>query len=405
MGTKKTMTNDDHAYRQAGWRMTKWKPFPFANIFHWYQKNGRHDLPWRQVYEEPLHDRLYKVWIAEVMLQQTQVDRVIWYYTRFLGKYPTIESLAETTYDELFPYYQGLGYYGRARRMIELAKAVVEKYDGIFPDNFEKLRKLPWIGIYTAQALLAFGYDKPVLAMDANLVKIFARYYFGNRHSVILGQMSESEASRRRPGDPGKILREASSQKNNATGLDTRLRGYDEKLNFNSIVTQLEAQLRKKNISGRTINNALMDFGALVSTTFDKVDRASYPLQDCLWFTTQGTLEPIKKKVIRRSEKWAKLVVFLHEAHKSYWGSSSHHFEPFLIEPTSSDDRRTVQDYFSATFGLEVSVRPSFWSGTFDNMPVRLFHAQIQTGSLKQKTFSKKEKDDWIGKNIILHTL
>jgi len=112
-------------------------------VLDWYENNGRHDLPWRQVYDEPVEHRLYKVWIAEVMLQQTQVDRVIGYYTRFLGKYPTVESLASTTYDELFPYYQGLGYYGRARRMIELAKVVVEKYNGIFPDDFEKLRKLP----------------------------------------------------------------------------------------------------------------------------------------------------------------------------------------------------------------------------------------------------------------------
>jgi A/G-specific adenine glycosylase len=379
--------------------------FPFWIVLNWYENNGRYDLPWRQVYHEPLHDRLYKVWIAEVMLQQTQVDRVIWFYNRFLEKYPTIESLASTTYDELFPYYQGLGYYGRARRMIELAKVVVEKYDGIFPDNFETLRKLPWIGTYTAKAILAFGYDIPVLAMDANLIKIFARYYLGSRHSVILGQLSESEAPRRQPGDSGKILREASSQKNNATGLDTRLRGYDEKPNLNCIVTQLEQQLRDSKISGRAINNALMDFWALVSTTFDKVDKESYPLQDCLWFTTQGTLEPIKKKVIRRQEKWAKLIVFLHEAHKSYWSSSSHHFEPFLVEPMSSGDRRTVQDYFSATFGLEVSVRPSFGSGIFEWMPVKLFHAQIQTGSLNQKTFSKKEKEEWIEKNVIINIL
>jgi A/G-specific adenine glycosylase len=191
------------------------------------------------------------------MLQQTQVDRVIGYYTRFIDKYQTIESLAETTYDELFPYYQGLGYYGRARRMIELAKGVVEKYDGIFPDDFEKLRKLPGIGQYTAQALLAFGYDTPVLAMDANLVKIFARYYLGSRHMSI----------------------------------------------EHDIIQELERQLRGKKISGRTINNALMDFGALMSTTYDKVDKEHYPLQDCLWFTTEGMHEPVKKKVIRRSEK------------------------------------------------------------------------------------------------------
>jgi len=330
------------------------KIFPFWSILNWYQKNGRHDLPWRQIYGEPVKARLYKVWIAEVMLQQTQVDRVVAYYTRFLDKYPTIESLAETTYDELFPYYQGLGYYGRARRMIELAKVVVEKYNGIFPDDFEKLRKLPWIGHYTAQALLAFGYDKPVLAMDANLVKIFARYYFGSRHVS----------------------------------------------NIDDITHHLEQQLWDSKISGRTINNALMDFGALVSTTFDRVDKDNYPLKNCLWFTTEWAGEPVKKKVVRRSEKWAKLVVFLHEAHKSYWSSISSRFEPFLIEPTSKDDRRTVQDYFSVTFGLEVSVRPSFWSGLFEWMPVKLFHAQIQTGVLKQKTFLKKEKEMWIEKCI-----
>lgn len=191
------------------------------------------------------------------MLQQTQVDRVIGYYTRFLVKYPTIESLAETTYDELFPYYQGLGYYGRARRMIELAKVVVQKYNGVFPDDFEKLRKLPGIGQYTAQALLAFGYDTPVLAMDANLVKIFARYYLGSRHMSI----------------------------------------------EHDIIQELERQLRGKKISGRTINNALMDFGALMSTTYDKVDKEHYPLKDCVWFTTEGIHEPVKKKVIRHSEK------------------------------------------------------------------------------------------------------
>lgn len=80
--------------------------FPFLAILDWYKKNGRHDLPWREIYALPKKERLYHVWIAEVMLQQTQVDRVIGYYVKFLEKYPTIESLAATTYDILFPYYQ-----------------------------------------------------------------------------------------------------------------------------------------------------------------------------------------------------------------------------------------------------------------------------------------------------------
>lgn len=76
--------------------------------------------------------------------------------------------------------------------MIELAKNVVEKYNGVFPDEFEKLRKLPGIGQYTAQALLTFGYDRSVLAMDANLVKIFARYYFGNRSEPLPKKLMEN---------------------------------------------------------------------------------------------------------------------------------------------------------------------------------------------------------------------
>jgi adenine-specific DNA glycosylase len=162
------------------------------------------------------------------MLQQTQVDRVIGYYNRFLLKYPTIESLAETTYEELFPYYQGLGYYWRARRMIELAKVVIAKYDGIFSDEFEKLRKLPWIGQYTAQALLAFGYDKPALAMDANLEKIFSRYFYGDKNIFWIlktGEMPKGMSSNKKQND--------------------------------ELLTQLEQQLEKENISGREINNAL----------------------------------------------------------------------------------------------------------------------------------------------------
>ncbi len=111
--TDMTLTATDTMDIRKKVQSTKYKVqsatfFPFHPILVWYKKNGRHDLPWRQIYGKPVKERLYKVWIAEVMLQQTQVDRVIGYYTRFLEKYPTIESLAETTYDELFPYYQGL---------------------------------------------------------------------------------------------------------------------------------------------------------------------------------------------------------------------------------------------------------------------------------------------------------
>ncbi len=337
--------------------MTSIKSFPFETILEWYKKNGRHNLPWRQIYSLPVKDRLYQAWIAEVMLQQTQVDRVISYYTRFLEKYPTTESLAKTSYEELFPYYQGLGYYGRARRMIELAKTVVEKYDGIFPDNFELLRKLPWIGAYTAQALLAFGYNQSILALDANLQKIFSRYYLGSRFS-------------------------------------------DKKIQ-EGIIKKLQEQVQKKHISGRDINNALMDFGALVSTTFDKVDKNTYPLLECKWFQTEGQREVKKTKNKKQSrENLYSCVVFLHEDHKKYWSSHQKQYEPFLIEPIGKDDRKSIQDYFSVTYGLEVSVRPSFGHTVYQWNIVKLFHAQIQTGKISLPVFSKEEKEQWIDDNF-----
>lgn len=192
------------------------KPFPFNSILQWYRKNGRHDLPWRQVYHLPIKDRLYRVWIAEVMLQQTQVDRVIAYYERFIARFPTLKSLADSPYEDVFPYYQGLGYYGRARRMIELAKFVEINYGGIFPHSLEALKKLPGVGNYTAQAILAFGYDESILSIDANLQKIFARYYLGTR--------------------------------------------YADKKILEAITEKLQKQVQNEAISGRDINNALMDF-------------------------------------------------------------------------------------------------------------------------------------------------
>lgn len=333
------------------------KPFPFNSILQWYRKNGRHDLPWRQAYVLPVKDMLYQVWIAEVMLQQTQVDRVVSYYERFLSKYPSIESLANTTYEELFPYWQGLGYYSRARRMIELARIIVEKYDGVFPDDFEKLWKLPWIGQYTAQALLAFGYNKSILAIDANLEKIFARYYLGTR--------------------------------------------YADKKILEALTEKLQKQVQNEAISGRDINNALMDFWALISTTFDKVDKHIYPLPECMWFQTEGKEEIYEKKVRKQKLKNTySCLVFLHENHTKYWSSHQKYYEPFLIEAIGKDDRKSIQDYFSATYDLEVSVRPSFWNAQYGDLHTKLFHAQIQTWNISFPTFPKEEKKRWEIKNI-----
>ena len=123
--------------------MSIMQAFPWATLLDWYQDHGRHELPWRNY--TPLSEEilLYRVWISEIFLQQTQVSRVIGYFDRVLTRFPDIDSLAHTDYDTFFPYYQGLGYYSRARNMLKTAKEVVEKYHGVFPKEKEKLEKLP----------------------------------------------------------------------------------------------------------------------------------------------------------------------------------------------------------------------------------------------------------------------
>lgn len=136
----------------------------------WQQAHGRHDLPWQT--KDP-----YKVWLSEIMLQQTQVITVIDYYERFLERFPTIFTLAEAEQTEVLSYWAGLGYYARARNLHRCAQIIVEQYEGTFPRSFEEIVALPGIGRSTAHAIMAFCYGAPTPIMDGNVKRLFSRYF------------------------------------------------------------------------------------------------------------------------------------------------------------------------------------------------------------------------------------
>jgi A/G-specific adenine glycosylase len=138
-----------------------------TEILQWYEKNKR-TLPWRKDGISP-----YSVWVSEIMLQQTQVARGIVFYERFLKKYPTVQKLAKTNWEEFLPYYEGLGYYNRGRNMLKTSKIIVQDFGGEFPKDKTALMKLPGIGEYTASAILSFAHDLPYIAFDTNFKKIF----------------------------------------------------------------------------------------------------------------------------------------------------------------------------------------------------------------------------------------
>ncbi len=137
-------------------------------LFRWYE-HERRVLPWRET-EDP-----YLIWISEIILQQTRVEQGLPYYLRFIARFPDVESLASASEDEVLRYWQGLGYYSRARNLHRAAKEIMSRFDGVFPHTFEDIRSLPGIGDYTAGAIAAFAYNLPYPALDGNVYRVLAR--------------------------------------------------------------------------------------------------------------------------------------------------------------------------------------------------------------------------------------
>lgn len=143
------------------------KKLPQA-LLPWYRENKR-DLPWRRD-REPYH-----VWLSEIMLQQTRVEAVKGYYARFLQALPTVEALASCDDDVLHKLWEGLGYYSRVRNLKKAAIQIMEDHEGVFPRDYEKIRKLPGIGDYTAGAVSSICFDAPMPAVDGNVLRVVSR--------------------------------------------------------------------------------------------------------------------------------------------------------------------------------------------------------------------------------------
>ena len=142
-------------------------------ILAWYD-NSKRNLPWRVSKKSP--KKLYYRLLSEFMLQQTQVKTVIPYFKKFTNKYKSLEALSNINEKEILKSWEGLGYYRRAKNLLAAAKIIVRQYNSKLPNTLNELKKLPGIGDYTANALLGLVYDKPTIAVDGNVKRIFARY-------------------------------------------------------------------------------------------------------------------------------------------------------------------------------------------------------------------------------------
>lgn len=171
-------------------------------LLAWYDAHRR-DLPWRRT-RDP-----YRIWISEVMLQQTRVETVIPYYERWLGRFPTIDALASASLEEVLEYWAGLGYYARAHNLHQAAHRVKEQYTGVLPQDPVALRSLPGVGPYTAAAVASMAYDRPEPAVDGNVRRVLCRLL--DMDAPTAGRLRDAAAplvASARPGDVNQALME-----------------------------------------------------------------------------------------------------------------------------------------------------------------------------------------------------
>ncbi len=140
-------------------------------LLHWFDRHGRHDLPWQK------NPTPYRVWVSEIMLQQTQVTTVIPYYIRFMDHFDSIQALARSPLDEILQHWAGLGYYARARNLHKAAGIIVSQYNAVFPEEFKTVNALPGIGRSTAGAILALSKNQHHAILDGNVKRTLCRYH------------------------------------------------------------------------------------------------------------------------------------------------------------------------------------------------------------------------------------
>jgi A/G-specific adenine glycosylase len=202
----------------------------------------------------------YRIWLSEIILQQTRVEQGLKYYLRFITLFPTINELANTPEEELYKLWEGLGYYTRCKNLLETARKITRDFNGVFPDRYEEIRKLKGIGPYTAAAISSFAFNERTAVVDGNVQRVIARYY-------------------------GKF-----------TPVDT---AYGKK-----IYQQLAHQLLDKENPG-LYNQAIMDFGATICKPKKPLCLECVLQVECQAFLMNSVHKlPIKEKSLIKKNRW-----------------------------------------------------------------------------------------------------
>ncbi len=219
-------------------------------LLAWNKKANKRAMPWK-FEKDP-----YRIWLSEIILQQTRVDQGMAYYNRFVEQYPDIKQLAEAPDTAVFKLWEGLGYYSRCKNLLSTARLIAGEMDGIFPDTYEGILKLKGVGPYTAAAIASFAYNLPYAVVDGNVMRVLARFF----------------------------------------AIDTPVDSNEGKKLF----AALSMQLLKKGMAGK-YNQAIMDFGATVCKPQIPLCHTCMLAEKCSAYKAQKVMDyPVKSKKINK---------------------------------------------------------------------------------------------------------
>lgn len=233
-------------------------------VLQYYRSHGRHDLPWRKTAVP------YRILVSEVMLQQTQVERVVPKYQAFLKAFPTVQRLAAAPLGDVLRLWQGLGYNRRAKALHECARVVVREHKGKFPQTVDELKALPGIGPYTAGAVMAFAYNQAVPLIETNVRTVYLHHFFKDDQGVTdedILKLVEKTLDHENPREWYWALMDYGSYLKSAYGnQNVRSRSYKKQSRFQGSDRQLRGAILKalgeQNFTDKRLQSRLDDFAA-----------------------------------------------------------------------------------------------------------------------------------------------
>lgn len=329
----------------------KSKKYFTKQLTEWHATENDRSLPWKS------EKNPYKIWLSEVILQQTRALQGLPYYLKFIERYPTVQALANAVDEEAFRLWQGLGYYNRCKNMLATARSVVNDFGGKFPNTYEQLLTLKGIGPYTAAAIASFAFAAPKAVVDGNVYRVLSRYF----------------------------------------GIDTPFDTTEGKKQFASLAQEL---LDVKNSAA--YNQAIMDLGATVCTPRNS-QCENCPIQKkCIAYEQELVeLLPVKSKKLTVKKRYFHYLVF--KCDDSIWirkrtGNDiwENLNEPYLIEYTQPIDLKSIINHTSLK---KASIKPdmvSYDDSSNQRLTHQIIEARFFTVTLKERPAFLNDSGSWV---------